>query len=87
MKDYFKYDILYVMNITDIDDKIIRRARTNHLLQEYISKNHSMADTLEHVRESLKVSYFSLWWSIDVRLVSRCFGKRQRMKQTQTRRT
>jgi len=23
--DYFNYDVLYVMNITDIDDKIIKR--------------------------------------------------------------
>lgn len=25
MKDYFGYDIQFVMNITDIDDKIIKR--------------------------------------------------------------
>jgi len=29
--DYFGIDILYVMNITDIDDKIILRAHANHL--------------------------------------------------------
>lgn len=27
MKDYFKYNVLYIMNITDIDDKIIKGAR------------------------------------------------------------
>ena len=25
LTDYFNYDVLYVMNITDIDDKIIKR--------------------------------------------------------------
>ncbi|VDK32487.1 unnamed protein product [Gongylonema pulchrum] len=25
MQDYFGYGVLYVMNITDIDDKIIKR--------------------------------------------------------------
>jgi cysteinyl-tRNA synthetase len=27
LKDYFKYNLSYVMNITDIDDKIIIRAK------------------------------------------------------------
>ena len=26
LEDYFKYDVLYVENITDIDDKIIKKA-------------------------------------------------------------
>ena len=32
MEDYFGYDVVYQINITDIDDKIILRARQNHLL-------------------------------------------------------
>lgn len=35
LEDYFGYNILYVMNVTDVDDKIILRARRNHLLQQY----------------------------------------------------
>lgn len=35
LQDYFGYPIHYVMNITDIDDKIIKRARTKYLLQQY----------------------------------------------------
>jgi len=31
MMDYFGIDIMYVMNITDIDDKIILRTHMNHL--------------------------------------------------------
>jgi len=36
LKDYFQYDVEYVMNITDIDDKIIKRARQLHLFEEYV---------------------------------------------------
>ena len=35
--EYFGYNLLYVMNITDIDDKIIKRGRSRHLFQEYLS--------------------------------------------------
>ncbi|KAF7315877.1 DALR-2 domain-containing protein [Mycena indigotica] len=42
MTDYFGYDVHFVMNITDIDDKapepsrkIIKRARQNHLLDKF----------------------------------------------------
>ncbi|KAJ2643573.1 cysteinyl-tRNA synthetase [Coemansia sp. RSA 1694] len=35
MEDYFNYDVNLVMNVTDIDDKIIVRARHKHLLTEY----------------------------------------------------
>ena len=42
LQNYFGYDIFYVMNITDIDDKIIKRARQNHLYENYVSKNHPL---------------------------------------------
>lgn len=35
MQDYFGYPVHYVMNITDIDDKIIKRARTKYLIKQY----------------------------------------------------
>lgn len=38
MEDYFGYEVLYQLNITDIDDKIILRARKNELLDEYLKK-------------------------------------------------
>ncbi|EIN11529.1 hypothetical protein PUNSTDRAFT_131692 [Punctularia strigosozonata HHB-11173 SS5] len=34
MTDYFGYDVHFVMNVTDIDDKIILRARQNHLIEQ-----------------------------------------------------
>ena len=35
LEDYFGYNILYVMNVTDVDDKIIKRAKHRHLLAQY----------------------------------------------------
>ncbi|XP_040890524.1 cysteine--tRNA ligase, cytoplasmic isoform X1 [Toxotes jaculatrix] len=49
LRDYFKYDVLYCMNITDIDDKIIKRARQNYLLNEYKAKQPRAAQILQDV--------------------------------------
>ncbi|KAJ7129220.1 cysteinyl-tRNA synthetase [Mycena epipterygia] len=35
MKDYFGYEVVFVQNVTDVDDKIINRAREGHFLQQY----------------------------------------------------
>merc|ERR1719399_1741776 len=35
MEDYFGYEVFYQMNITDIDDKIILRARRNKLVADF----------------------------------------------------
>ena len=35
MEDHFGYEVMYHINITDIDDKIILRARQNFLLKEW----------------------------------------------------
>ena len=35
LEDYFGYNCLFVMNVTDVDDKIILRARRNHLLEVF----------------------------------------------------
>ncbi|XP_072235975.1 cysteine--tRNA ligase, cytoplasmic isoform X2 [Leuresthes tenuis] len=49
LRDYFKYDVLYCMNITDIDDKIIKRARQNYLLDQYKEKQPQAAQILQDV--------------------------------------
>jgi cysteinyl-tRNA synthetase len=36
IQDFFGYDISFVQNITDIDDKIIMRARQNHLFENFL---------------------------------------------------
>ena len=35
LQDYFGYNITAVMNVTDVDDKIIARARRSYLLSQY----------------------------------------------------
>ncbi|XP_061706093.1 cysteine--tRNA ligase, cytoplasmic [Cydia pomonella] len=47
MSNYFGLDILYVMNITDIDDKIIKRARQNHLYQKYAKEERDLSKTID----------------------------------------
>jgi cysteinyl-tRNA synthetase len=39
MRDYFKFDTQFVMNITDLDDKIILRARQRYLLEQFKAKH------------------------------------------------
>ncbi|KAI0358609.1 hypothetical protein OH77DRAFT_1421018 [Trametes cingulata] len=51
MTDYFRYDVHFVMNITDIDDKIILRARHNHLISKLRDETTSLTPALiEQVR-------------------------------------
>ncbi|KAG7468378.1 hypothetical protein MATL_G00142280 [Megalops atlanticus] len=49
LKNYFKYDVFYCMNITDIDDKIIKRARQNYLLEQYKDKKPTLTQILQDV--------------------------------------
>lgn len=37
--DYFGYDVQFIMNITDVDDKIIKRARQRYLLKSYLDES------------------------------------------------
>lgn len=53
LSDYFGYQIHFVMNITDIDDKIIRRARQNFLFDEYLKKNLSLEQFIDDVTVSM----------------------------------
>ncbi|XP_076450719.1 cysteine--tRNA ligase, cytoplasmic-like isoform X2 [Babylonia areolata] len=53
MTDYFKYDVFYCMNVTDIDDKIIVRARQNYLLQQYRERPDSARQVLADIQEAL----------------------------------
>lgn len=39
------------MNITDIDDKIIKRARQHYLFQQYIEQNHPLNEVLNDLRK------------------------------------
>ncbi|XP_071452859.1 cysteine--tRNA ligase, cytoplasmic [Hetaerina americana] len=55
LSDYFGYDVMYVMNVTDIDDKIIKRARQNHLYSEYLRKDHSLDRIIEDANKVMKL--------------------------------
>lgn len=55
LSDYFGYDVLYVMNITDIDDKIIKRARQDHLYDKYIvEEGHNLQKNLDDAKSVLE---------------------------------
>ncbi|XP_059566682.1 cysteine--tRNA ligase, cytoplasmic [Myotis daubentonii] len=54
LRDYFQFDVFYCMNITDIDDKIIRRARQNHLFEQYREQRPRPAQLLQDARAALE---------------------------------
>ncbi|KAK9480050.1 tRNA synthetases class I (C) catalytic domain-containing protein [Lipomyces japonicus] len=39
LRDYFGFNVFFVQNVTDIDDKIIVRARQNYLFEQYQAEN------------------------------------------------
>lgn len=47
IQDYFGYNIFYVMNITDIDDKIIKRARQNYLYDKFVAESKPLDEVLK----------------------------------------
>lgn len=53
LKDYFGFNVLYVMNITDIDDKIIKRARQHYLYDRYIASTTNVEQIVSDYREAL----------------------------------
>lgn len=58
LRDYFGYDVQFVMNITDIDDKIILKARHTHLLKEFKEEHSKKGLSKELVQDVHKA------WSI-----------------------
>jgi cysteinyl-tRNA synthetase len=47
LENFFGYNIMCVMNVTDVDDKIILRARRNYLLKQYREAKPSLDKILE----------------------------------------
>nr|CAI5849666.1 unnamed protein product [Callosobruchus analis] len=54
LTDYFGYNVFYVMNITDIDDKIIKRARQNHLYEKYVNEKYSLENVIADAKKVLE---------------------------------
>lgn len=48
-----------MMNITDIDDKIIRRARRQHLFNNYSGEKRDYSDLISDVSSAIEVPCFS----------------------------
>lgn len=57
MKDYFGFEVRFVMNITDIDDKIILRARQQHLLENYRAEHPALDDHLRSTSDAAFKAY------------------------------
>lgn len=61
LANYFGYEVFYVMNITDIDDKIIKRARSNHLCDQYkkqtiqkLIHENGHQDIIEYIKNAIE---------------------------------
>lgn len=58
LSDYFGYEVFFVQNVTDIDDKIIKRARQRYLFEQYLmkieSKKVSQCEILATIQEGLE---------------------------------
>ncbi|CAI5464506.1 unnamed protein product [Closterium sp. Yama58-4] len=53
LEDYFGYDVFYVMNVTDVDDKIIVRARRDYLIKQYLHATSDAAQVLADTQAAL----------------------------------
>ncbi|KAI6184940.1 Cysteinyl-tRNA synthetase [Aphelenchoides bicaudatus] len=55
LSSYFNYDVLYAMNITNVDDKIIKRARQSHLYESYLEENKAnLSKVLQDIEKSIQ---------------------------------
>merc|ERR1712131_522566 len=53
LKNYFGYNVFYQINITDIDDKIIKRARQNYLFDQWKASNPSKEAIIELAKNGI----------------------------------
>ncbi|KAI9308617.1 cysteinyl-tRNA synthetase [Cunninghamella echinulata] len=57
LEDYFNYDVLFVQNVTDIDDKIILRARQQYLFNNFKKDTKQLDNDLIKLVEESWVAY------------------------------
>jgi cysteinyl-tRNA synthetase len=98
MEDYFGYSVQYQMNITDIDDKIIKRARVNKLVDDYKTSLGSgpaaftelqsfVAQAVEKSESSLNAKIAALVAPLDPSTTSRVAAEREeKLKETELKR-
>ena len=53
LRDYFGYDVFLQMNITDIDDKIIKRARQQFLFQNWKNEKPEKTEIIEVAQKGI----------------------------------
>ncbi|ERN09888.1 hypothetical protein AMTR_s00013p00135450 [Amborella trichopoda] len=54
LERYFDYGVIYVMNVTDVDDKIINKARRNYLLEKYVSQTYEVQKVISDLRDAFQ---------------------------------
>ncbi|MCO5606437.1 hypothetical protein L7F22_060625 [Adiantum nelumboides] len=55
LEGYFHYNVLYVMNVTDVDDKIINTARRSHLLSQFLETTKDPSQVLSELMKAFEV--------------------------------
>ncbi|KAL8786019.1 MAG: hypothetical protein Q9213_002999 [Squamulea squamosa] len=58
MRDYFEFNVKFVMNITDVDDKIIGKARQLYLFNEFADSNRRKEDATVKDTTIAALSYY-----------------------------
>ncbi|WFD27467.1 cysteine--tRNA ligase [Malassezia nana] len=58
LRDYLGYDVNFVMNVTDIDDKIIMRARQEYLLKQFRAQYAELSPALLQFVQEAWTAYF-----------------------------
>ncbi|KAI9828322.1 MAG: hypothetical protein M1832_002750 [Thelocarpon impressellum] len=59
LQDYFGYEVEFVMNITDVDDKIILRARQQHLLAAFREKHDPVDEEAAEIARAAYSAYLT----------------------------
>ncbi|EZF89645.1 cysteine-tRNA ligase [Trichophyton rubrum MR1448] len=59
LRDYFKFDVRYIMNITDVDDKIITRGRQQHLYNQFSAEHPSIDQELLDIAKAAYEAYIT----------------------------
>ena len=67
LQDYLHYNVVYQLNITDVDDKIILRARQNKLVQQYEQEATERGD-LEAVRTFVTTAMQNMRTKLETKL-------------------
>lgn len=59
LKDYFHFEVNFVMNITDVDDKIILRARQKYLLEQFKAQNKTQNELVSQTVAAAYTAYLN----------------------------